>query len=270
MYRAAARLLRRWIGPRAATAVGWVLVVGLTYLVVTGLLLDGLVSVADKAFSLRDTTTAEGVHQPTTALRSGGPDSLVPWDSLGYQGRKFTGLGPYPDDIEKVTQHRGGGADPGLRRARVRHPTPSPGRPSPSRTSSARADSSARTCSWSPRPAVGGSTPRWWTPSSTSPTGTRRRSRIQYSYLPSWISYLVDQSKAREAGRALFDAVYDPWSKLPAGQRPRLFVAGESLGLLRRRDRLQRRVRPAQPHRRHAVRRPAQLQHPVPRVQRPP
>ena len=53
---------------------------------------------------------------------------------------------------------------------------------------------------------------------------------LQYSYLPSWISYLVDQSKAREAGRALFDAVYDSWSKLPAGRRPRLFVAGESLG----------------------------------------
>jgi uncharacterized membrane protein len=53
---------------------------------------------------------------------------------------------------------------------------------------------------------------------------------IQYSYLPSWISYLVDQSKAREAGRALFDAVYDPWSKLPTGRRPRVFVAGESLG----------------------------------------
>ena len=53
---------------------------------------------------------------------------------------------------------------------------------------------------------------------------------IQYSYLPSWISYLVDQSKAREAGRALFDAVYGPWSQLPEGQRPRLYVAGESLG----------------------------------------
>jgi uncharacterized membrane protein len=53
---------------------------------------------------------------------------------------------------------------------------------------------------------------------------------IQYSYLPSWISYLVDQSKAREAGRALFDAVYGPWSQLPQGQRPRLYVAGESLG----------------------------------------
>jgi uncharacterized membrane protein len=29
---------------------------------------------------------------------------------------------------------------------------------------------------------------------------------MQYSYLPSWISYLVDQ-EAREAGRELFDAV---------------------------------------------------------------
>src|SRR5436190_16188818 len=53
---------------------------------------------------------------------------------------------------------------------------------------------------------------------------------IQYSYLPSWISYLVDQSKAREAGRALFDAVYGAWTKLPQDQRPRLYVAGESLG----------------------------------------
>jgi uncharacterized membrane protein len=53
---------------------------------------------------------------------------------------------------------------------------------------------------------------------------------IQYSYLPSWVSYLADQSKAREAGRALFDAVYGRWAQLPPDQRPRLFVAGESLG----------------------------------------
>src|SRR6201987_4177315 len=53
---------------------------------------------------------------------------------------------------------------------------------------------------------------------------------LQYSYLPSWISYLVDQSKAREAGRALFDAVYGSWSQIPQGQRPRLYVDGEGLG----------------------------------------
>jgi uncharacterized membrane protein len=53
---------------------------------------------------------------------------------------------------------------------------------------------------------------------------------MQYSYLPSWISYLVDQEKAREAGRELFDAVYDRWSKLAPADRPRLFVFGLSLG----------------------------------------
>ena len=53
---------------------------------------------------------------------------------------------------------------------------------------------------------------------------------MQYSYLPSWISYLVDQSKAREAGRTLFDVVDDRWSRLPQDQRPKLYVAGESLG----------------------------------------
>ena len=53
---------------------------------------------------------------------------------------------------------------------------------------------------------------------------------MQYSYLPSWMSYLVDQDRAREAGRELFDAVYDRWSKLPLDDRPRLVVVGESLG----------------------------------------
>jgi uncharacterized membrane protein len=53
---------------------------------------------------------------------------------------------------------------------------------------------------------------------------------IQYSYLPSWISYLVDQSKAREAGQDLFDAVYGQWAQQPAGPRPKIYVAGESLG----------------------------------------
>jgi uncharacterized membrane protein len=53
---------------------------------------------------------------------------------------------------------------------------------------------------------------------------------MQYSYLPSWLSFLVDQQEAREAGRQLFDAVYDRWSKLPPDHRPRLYVFGLSLG----------------------------------------
>jgi uncharacterized membrane protein len=53
---------------------------------------------------------------------------------------------------------------------------------------------------------------------------------IQYSYLPSFVSYLVDSDRAREAGRELFDAVYERWNRLPLDDRPRLVVTGESLG----------------------------------------
>ena len=53
---------------------------------------------------------------------------------------------------------------------------------------------------------------------------------MQYSYLPSWMSFLVDQAKARDAGRALFDAVYGAWAQLPLDRRPQLYVFGESLG----------------------------------------
>jgi uncharacterized membrane protein len=53
---------------------------------------------------------------------------------------------------------------------------------------------------------------------------------MQYSHLPSWLSFLVDQERAREAGRELFDAVYEEWLGLDSGRRPRLYVFGESLG----------------------------------------
>ena len=229
LYRWAANLLNRWIGRRAARAVGWIGVAGLAYLVVSGLLLQGFVNVMNSAYSIRDTTTAEGVHQPTTSLRSGGPGSLVPWDTLGYQGRKFAGTGPSPGDIEKFT------GQPGTEPIRVYAGLAS------APDAEARAALAVRDLE-----RAGGfgrkdllvvtTTGSGWVDPALVDTfeylsgGDSATVAIQYSYLPSWISYLVDQSKAREAGRALFDAVYGAWSQLPPDQRPRLFVAGESLG----------------------------------------
>ena len=53
---------------------------------------------------------------------------------------------------------------------------------------------------------------------------------LQYSYLPSWISFLVDRDEAAEAGTALYRQVHRRWSQLPAERRPRLLIFGESLG----------------------------------------
>ena len=229
LYRWAAKLLNRWIGRRAANAVGWVLVVGLTYVVVSGLLLQGFVGLMNKAYSLRDTTTAEGVHQPTTSLRSGGSGSLAPWDTLGYQGRNFIGKGPSPSDIEKFTHH------PGLEPIRAYAGLASAG-DAESRAALAVKDLERAGGFQRKNLLVVTTTGSGWVDPALVDTfeylsgGDCATVAIQYSYLPSWLSYLVDQSKAREAGRALFDAVYGRWSQLPQGHRPQLFVAGESLG----------------------------------------
>ena len=55
---------------------------------------------------------------------------------------------------------------------------------------------------------------------------------IQYSFLPSWISTLVDSEVAQEAGAELFNAVSQRWSQLPEQDRPKLVVFGQSLGSL--------------------------------------
>jgi len=52
----------------------------------------------------------------------------------------------------------------------------------------------------------------------------------QYSYLPSWVSFLVDRRRALDAGRALFEAVHARVQQLPEAGRPKLLLYGESLG----------------------------------------
>jgi uncharacterized membrane protein len=229
LYRWAAKLLDRWIGARAARGVGWVLVVGLTYLVVSGLLLQGFVNVMNSAYSLRDTMTAEGIKKPASSLRSGGPGSVIGWNSLGWQGRNFIGKGPSVSDIAKFTGH----------------PATEPIRIYAGLASADGAEAQAALAVRDLQRAGGfdrknllvvTTTGSGWVDPALVDSfeylsgGDSATVAIQYSYLPSWISYLVDQSKALAAGRALFDAVYGAWVKLPADHRPRLFVAGESLG----------------------------------------
>ncbi|MFJ6938665.1 alpha/beta hydrolase [Streptomyces sp. NPDC101132] len=228
-YHGVVGLLGRWIGPKATRVVGWLVVAGLAWSVFSGVLLGGFVNAANEAFSLRDTETPEGVHQPTSTLRSGGPGSLIPWDTLGRQGRAFTGSGPTAADISAFT-HR-----------TAREPV----RAYAGLDTAGSAEDRAERAVADLRRAGGfdranllvmTTTGSGWVDPAAVDTfeylggGDAATVAMQYSYLPSWLSYLVDQSKAREAGRELFDAVYDVWSGLPQDARPRLFVAGESLG----------------------------------------
>jgi uncharacterized membrane protein len=228
-YQWVAGRLRRWMGPRAARALGWVAVVVATYLVTSGVLLNGLAALADRSFSVRNGATAEGVEAPASGLRSGGPGSLVSWESLGRQGRTIAGTGPTAEAIAAFT-----GA-PATEPIRAYAGTVS-ATDVEDRAELAVADLERAGGFDRANLLVATTTGSGWLDSGATDSfeyltgGDSAVVAMQYSYLPSWISYLVDQQKAREAGRELFDAVYDRWSKLPPADRPRLFVFGLSLG----------------------------------------
>ncbi len=238
-YRKLAAYLDRHMGHRAARATGIVVLVVALFLGVTGVLWSWAINTLDASLAVGDLTTPSEISQPTSNLRSGGPESLIPWDSLGRQGRIFVGEGPDAEDITKIT-----------------------GRPAQEPIRIFAGTSSADTLEDQARLAVkdldraGGFDRRslmvatttgtgWVEPSASSSfeylnDGDSAIVAMQYSHLPSWMSYLVDHTAARVAGRDLFDAVYDHWSRLPADHRPKLVRLRREPGLLRRGERLQR------------------------------
>jgi uncharacterized membrane protein len=54
----------------------------------------------------------------------------------------------------------------------------------------------------------------------------------QYSYLPSWMTIVVEPGRSVESADALFDVVYSYWKTLPKATRPKLYLHGLSLGAL--------------------------------------
>jgi uncharacterized membrane protein len=229
LYRYLDRQLRRWVGHRAADVLTFAVVVVGTALLLNGVIVAEAVRLADRSFSLANEGTEPGAARPDSGLRSGGPGSVVPWDTLGRWGRSFVAGGPSPAQIAAVTgtaatkpirAYAGLDSAAGVEdRARLA------------------VDDLERAGGFSRGVLVVATTTGsgWIDPAGADSLeyltgGDVATVTMQYSYLPSWLSYLVDQDRARQAGRELFDAVYARWSDLPPGARPRLFVLGESLG----------------------------------------
>ncbi|WP_233607453.1 MULTISPECIES: alpha/beta hydrolase [Corallococcus] len=227
--RALATRLARHIGPRAARATSGLAVVVLTALVASGVLWDGLISAADRTLAVQDTMTDEGVIPPRTAVRSGGAGSRIPWESLGREGRNFIGRGP---SVEELSRFHG---------AAVKEPIRAYAGFASAPDAEARAalavDDLERAGGFDRAYLLVVTTTGsgWVVPEAVDAFeymtgGDSAIVAMQYSHLWSWLSVLVDQERARESGRALFDEVYERWSRLPPGQRPKLLVFGESLG----------------------------------------
>lgn len=227
--RRVARLLGRFLSPAAATAAALVVVCVVLGLFASGVLVRFVSSQTDAIFADRDTTTAVGVAEPAAPQRSGSPASGVPWPTLGRQGRTFVAGGPTTAQIGTFT------GEPAQEPIRVYVGLDSaPSIPAEAALAVRELD---RTGAFDRKVLVVVTTTGtgWVNKDMVDPVeymydGDTAVAAIQYSYLPSWLSFLADKDPAQEAGRDLFNAVYDRWQQLPADHRPKLVVLGESLG----------------------------------------
>lgn len=221
------RRLERVAPPRVSGVVAVMLVLALFIAILNGVVVRFAMSTINNIFE--NTNNDVDNPSPSTPLRSGGPQSLVTWDSLGHQGRVFVKSGPTVDElskfngtkaIEPIRAYAGLHSADGIRA-----------------TAMLAAEELKRTGGLNRKVvAVATTTGTGWINAAEASAleymynGDTAIVSMQYSFLPSWISFLVDKENARQAGQALFEAVDEMVKQLPEGKRPKLVVFGESLG----------------------------------------
>jgi uncharacterized membrane protein len=226
---AAGRVAGRHMPPRAGRAVGALLIGGLTIAVLDGILTGVAYPVLDRAFRTVNAVVDPDVAQPASDHVSGSSASAVRWEDLGSDGRDFIAEVPTAERIATVA--RDVSAEP----IRVFVGIESSDDPVV-RAELALADLEAFGAFERSVLVVATSTGTGWIdqravePIELMYGGDSAIVSTQYSHLPSWLSFLVDQERARQAARTLFDAIYARWVQLPEESRPTLLVFGESLG----------------------------------------
>lgn len=227
------RFLVRQLNRVAPQRVSFVAVVAaflaVSIALLNGVVVRGIMDVLNKTFSGVNDELDPNHPAPSTALRSGGPGSLASWESLGHQGRIFIRGGPTVAQltdfnkapaVEPIRAYAGLNSAKGIR---------------------ATAELAARELEREGGLkrkviAVATTTGTGWINAAEADSleymynGDTAIVSMQYSFLPSWLSFLVDKENARQAGQALFEAVDARVRALPEAQRPKIVVFGESLG----------------------------------------
>jgi uncharacterized membrane protein len=231
IWRFVDRKLQSVIPRRVSYAVTTVIIVIGLILVANDVVGRLALNIADAMFVKLDRIVDDGIEQPTDESASGGKASLVEWDSIGRYGKHFVAAGPTQ---QQIGQFWGKEVLPPLRvyvglGAK--------------KTPKARAQLALEELK-----RVGGfdrsilvvATPTgtgWLDPGAVDTleylhAGDTAIVSMQYSYLPSWLTVLVDPARSQNSATALFDEIYDYWKTLPHESRPKLYVHGLSLGAL--------------------------------------
>lgn len=215
--------------PRISGTAGVLVVVLLTVFILNGVVANYSMKWLNASFAAANDETEKAPSPPDSGFRSGGPGSLVSWSSLGREGRIFVDNGP---SVAQLSEFNGTAATEPIR-AFVGLGSGNDLRAN----ANLAADELVRAGGLERKViAIGSATGSGWLNKATVDSleymynGDVATVSMQYSYLPSWLSFLVDSERARQAGSALFEAVDAKVRALPEDRRPKVVVFGESLG----------------------------------------
>jgi uncharacterized membrane protein len=223
------RQLNRVAPPRVSQVVVVMLLLALSIALLNGVVVRVGMDYLNRTFATVNDETDPDFPAPMTPLRSGGPQSLVSWESLGHQGRVFMSAGPR---VQELSAFNGRPAIEPIRTYAGLNSADA------IKATAALAAEELRRTGGLDRAiiAVATTTGTGWINEAEAAAleymynGDTAIVSMQYSFLPSWLSFLVDNENARQSGQALFEAVDAMIREMPEAQRPKLVVFGESLG----------------------------------------
>lgn len=225
------RQIKRVVPPRVSYVLSLTVVTMLVALLVNNVLGKLLLDAADATFLQLDRMVEDGIEQPSNISASGSSASLIAWDTIGRQGKRFIARGPTAADIGEFW----GSATKAPLRIYVGMAS--------RKTMSERAElalAEMKRVGAFERAVLVVATPTgtgWLDEGAVDSIEYMHRGdtaivSMQYSYLPSWITIMIDPHRSRQSAQALFDVVYNHWKTLPHDARPKLYLHGLSLGAL--------------------------------------
>jgi uncharacterized membrane protein len=185
----------------------------------------------DESFAAMNRLLDSEYEQPQHSSASGSKLSLISWNDIGRNGKRFVADGPTKEEIAAVIERDA------MQPIRV-YAGFDTGDTLEDRAQIALAEMKRVGGFNRATLVIATSTGTGWLdPSAVDSveyihSGNIATVTLQYSYLPSWLTLLVEPEVAREAASALFSAIYGYWTTLPQDKRPKLYLHGLSLGAL--------------------------------------
>lgn len=218
------RMVWRWLAallpPRAALVLSVIVVAVVVGLLVNSVVWRAALRVADGFYERLDAIVSTDDAAPLATEKTGSAQSLIDWSTIGRDSRVYVQSGPDAADIERITGRPA--IEPlrtyvGLRSA----PTPE-ARAALALAELKRIGAFERSVLVLVMPVGTG-----WVDRAGIDTleylfgGDVASVAVQYSYLTSALSLLVEPQYGTDAAQALFDTVYGYWTSLPRETRPR-------------------------------------------------